>query len=381
MPGKDCMNILIANLGSTSVKYQLLEMPSEAVIAKGKIERVTDYRAAVEEVRKLEAPVDAVAFKAVHAGPDYCGTYLVDDGVLQAMEEFYPVAPLHNRIYLDGIRAFQEAMPGTPLVAAFETEFHSHRPAWAKRYGIPQEWGEKYGILRYGFHGASHEWVSERSAEMLDRPKAELRVVSCHLGGSSSVCAIKGGVSIDCSMGFSPQSGLENATRHGELDPFAVFYLQKKLNLSTEELLTRMLGDGGLAGLSGVEGGDIRDIVKAAEGGDVKASETFDLFCYSVKKYVGAYAAALEGLDAIAFTGGIGENGFRVRSMVCLGLAFLGVELDEAINVAQSGDRIISTPGSKTKVLVLEANEERIVARRACRVLRRMEKPPVAIRA
>lgn len=375
------MNILVANLGSTSVKYQLLDMPSETTIAKGKIERVTDYRAAVDELHKLDARVDAVAFKAVHGGPKYCGTYLVDDGVLAAMEEFCPVAPLHNRIYLDGIRAFQEVMPDTPLIAAFETEFHAKRPPYAKRYGIPQEWGEQFGIQRYGFHGASHEWVSERSAELLDTPKAELRLVSCHLGGSSSVCAIKGGISMDCSMGFSPQSGLENATRHGELDPFAVFYLQKKLNLNTEQMLDHLLAEGGLAGLSGIAGGDLRDIVKAAEGGDQKAIETFDLFCYSVMKYVGAYAAAMEGLDAIAFTGGIGENSFLVRTLICLGLAFLGVDLDESSNVAQAGDRVISTAESKTKVLVVEANEERIVARRANRALWRVENPPIAIRA
>jgi acetate kinase len=363
------MNILVANLGSTSVKYQVLEMPSEKVIAKGKVERVTDYRAAVAEIRKLDAPVDAVAFKTVHGGPNYCGTYVVDEGVLAAMEEFSTVAPLHNRIYLEGIRAFQESMPGVPLVAAFETEFHARRPAYARRYGIPQEWCEKYGILRYGFHGASHEWVSERCAEMIGAEKSSLRVVSCHLGGSSSLCAIKGGVSMDCTMGFSPQSGLENATRHGDLDPFAVFYLQEKLGLSTPQIVERLLKEGGLAGLSGIEGGDMRDIVEAAERGVTQAGEAFETFCYEVKKYVGAYAAAMEGLDAIVFTGGIGENRFRVRAMVCLGLSFLGVELDEQRNVAGTGDRFISTPDSDIKVLVVEANEERIVARRAARVL------------
>ncbi|MCZ2153666.1 MAG: acetate/propionate family kinase [Bryobacterales bacterium] len=367
------MNILVANLGSTSVKYQLLDMPSEAVIARGKIERVTDYRAAVEQLRKLEAPVDAVAFKAVHAGPEYCGTYVIDEGVMRAMDEFQTVAPLHNQIYLDGIRAFEQAMPGVPLVAAFETEFHARQPPYARHYGIPREWSKQFGIVRYGFHGASHEWVSVRAAELLNRPATEPRIVSCHLGGSSSICAIKGGISVDCSMGFSPQSGLENATRHGDLDPFAVFYLLKKLGLSLEDLVERLLEHGGLAGLSGIAGGDIRDIAKAADGGDSRASEAFDLFCYSVRKYIGAYAAALEGLDAIAFTGGIGENSFRLRSMVCLGLAFLGVELNEVANVSGQGDRVISTDSSRIKVLIVEANEERIVARRAMRALNRMQ--------
>ncbi len=378
---KGLMNILVANLGSTSVKYQLLDMPSETVIAKGKIERVTDYRAAVEQLRKLDAAVDAVAFKAVHAGPGYCGTYLIDEDVMRAMDEFHSVAPLHNQIYLDGIRAFQQAMPGTPLVAAFETEFHAKQPPYARHYGIPREWRERFGIVRYGFHGASHEWVSVRGAELLHRPATEPRMVSCHLGGSSSICAIKGGISVDCSMGFSPQSGLENATRHGDLDPFAVFYLRKKLGLSLDALVERLLEHGGLAGLSGIEGGDIRDIAKAADSGDIHARETFDLFCYSVRKYIGAYAAALEGLDAIAFTGGIGENSFRLRSMVCLGLAFLGVELDEAANTGGRGDRVISTPASRVAVLIVEANEERIVARRALQALGRMQPAPVIAEA
>lgn len=373
------MNILVANLGSTSVKYQLLDMPGERVIARGKVERVTDFGSAVKEIQKLDAVVDAVAFKTVHGGPKYRGTHVVDDGVLAAMEEFSVVAPLHNRIYLDGIRAFQEAMPATPMVAAFETEFHSHRPLYVQHYGIPQEWSEQFGIVRYGFHGASHEWVSVRGAEMLGLTRENLRLVSCHLGGSSSVCAIRGGKSLDCSMGFSPQSGLENATRHGDLDPFVLYYLQKKLGIPLDAIMDRLLRDGGLAGLSGIEGGDMRDIVKAAEGGDDRASEAFDQFCYDVKKYIGAYAAAMEGLDAVVFTGGIGENRFRVRSLICLGLAHLGIELDEESNVLEGGDRVISARTSRTTVLVVEANEERIVARRAERALRRLENPPISI--
>lgn len=367
--GRHPMNILVANLGSTSVKYRLLEMPAEKVLASGKLERVADYSEAIAQIQNLPEPVEAVAFKTVHGGPNYRGTHLIDEGLLSALEEYEMAAPLHNRIYIDGIRAFQKAMPGTPLVAAFETEFHRTRLDHNARYGIPSEWTEKYGIFRYGFHGASHQWVSERAASLLNTGPSSLRVVSCHLGGSSSVCAIRGGLSIDCSMGFSPQSGLENATRHGDLDAYALIYLQRKLDISVDEIERRLLREGGLAGLSGIEGGDMRDIVQAAESGDTDASRAFDQFTYQVKKYIGAYAAAMEGVDVVAFTGGIGENRFRVRSMVCLGLAFLGIEIDESLNVMEGGDRVISTPSSNAKVLVIEANEELIVARRASLVL------------
>lgn len=364
------MNILVANLGSTSVKYQILEMPSETLLARGKMERVTDFREAVErEFATLPVPVDAIAFKAVHGGPDYRGTYVVDEDVLAAMEEFLPAAPLHNRIYLDGMRAFQAALPGVPLVAAFETEFHKTRPPQASYYGIPAAWRERFGILKYGFHGASHQYIAQRVPELAGASAESLRVVSCHLGGSSSICAIRYGHSIDCTMGFSPQSGIENATRHGDLDVFAVLHLMNKLEITFEQVLESLTKDGGLAGLSGVAGGDMRDIVQAMERGNSDAAHAFEVFAYQVKKCIGAYAAAMEGLDVIAFTGGIGENRFRLRSAVCLGLGFLGVELSEELNVSEGADRIISAPGSRVKVMVIQANEELMVARRAAGIL------------
>src|SRR5215831_5869997 len=205
------LNILVPNLGSTSLKYQILEMPSERVLARGKLERVQDYKQAIACIDTAGGCVDAVAFKAVHGGPDYRGTFVIDDGVMRALEQFLPAAPAHNAIYLTGIRAFQEAMPGVPLVAAFETEFHRTMPDFARQYGVPAAWRDA-GVARYGFHGASHQFVGERATAILGRP---LRLVSCHLGGSSSICAIDRGRSIDTTMGFSPQSGLENATRHG----------------------------------------------------------------------------------------------------------------------------------------------------------------------
>ncbi len=364
------MNILVANLGSTSIKYQILAMPAETILASGKIERVTQYQEAIQqEFANLSVTVDAIAFKTVHGGPKYRGTYLVDDGVLAAMEEYLPAAPLHNRIYLDGMRAFREALPGVPLVAAFETEFHKTRPPHASFYGIPVAWREQYGVLKYGFHGASHQYIARRAPELAGAPMDSIRIVSCHLGGSSSVCAIHFGHSVDCTMGFSPQSGIENATRHGDLDVFAVLHLMNKLNLSYEQVLETLTHEGGLAGLSGVAGGDMRDIVESMESGNANAAHAFDVFAYEVKKTIGAYAAAMEGMDVIAFTGGIGENRFRLRSTICLGLGFLGVELSEELNVSGGGDRIISAPTSRVKVMVIQANEEVVVARRAAAVL------------
>ena len=201
------LNILVPNLGSTSLKFQILAMPEEAVLAKGRFERVADYGSAIQEIRTGSTPIDAVAFKAVHGGPRYCGTFLIDAGVLAALEQFLPAAPAHNAIYLTAIRAFRQAMPGVPLVAAFETEFHATIPAHASLYGVPAAWRDA-GVRRYGFHGASHQYVAERVAAMLGRPKEALRTISCHLGGSSSMCAIERGRSVDTTMGFSPQSGL-----------------------------------------------------------------------------------------------------------------------------------------------------------------------------
>src|SRR5438552_9916573 len=218
------MNILVPNLGSTSLKFQILNMPSETQLASGKVERVRDYREAIAQIQTGAIPIDAVAFKAVHAGPRYRGTFLIDDSVMAALEEFLPAAPAHNAIYLTGIRAFRESMPGVPLVAAFETEFHRTIPDHAREYGVPQSWREA-GVARYGFHGASHQYIGERVTATLGRA---VRLVSCHLGGSSSMCAIEDGRSVDTTMGFSPQSGLENATRHGDLDVFAVLYMMER---------------------------------------------------------------------------------------------------------------------------------------------------------
>ena len=359
------MNLLIPNLGSTSLKYQILEMPAENVLARGRVERVRDYREAITQIATGETPIHAVGLKAVHAGPKYRGTFPVDNGVVRAMEEYLCAAPAHNSIYLTAIRAFQESMPGVPLVAAFEPEFHATMPEYARLYGVPQRWLEE-GVAKYGFHGASHQYIAERVAVMLGR---EARLVSCHLGGSSSMCAVDRGRSIDTTMGFSPQSGLENATRHGDLDVFAVLFMMERHGWSIEEVRRQLARGGGLAGLSGVEGGDVRDLELAAENGNRCAALALDVFVYEVKKTIGAYAAAMGGLDAVAFTGGIGENSPRLRAACCAGLEFLDVRLDPARNENGSGDRRISPDGAAVTVLALATNEELIVARRAYRVL------------
>jgi acetate kinase len=364
------MNVLVPNLGSTSLKYQLLEMPSEQVLARGRLERVRDYREVVAQIHLSNVRVDAVAFKAVHAGPRYRGTFLIDDQVLAAMEEYLPAAPAHNAIYLTGIRAFRDSLPGVPLVAAFETEFHASMPEYASRYGVPPKWYERHGIRRYGFHGASHRYAGERAAALLSRPQDSLRLVSCHLGGSSSICAIERGRSVDTTMGFSPQSGLENATRPGDLDAFAVLCMMDRLGLTVTEVREQLAQGGGLAGLSGVTGGDVRDIERAAESGSRDASLALEVLSYQVRKTIGAYAAAMGGVDVVVFTGGIGENSPRLRSACCQGLEFLGITLDAARNGQGSGDRIISVDGAPVSVLAVAANEELIVARRAYALLR-----------
>ena len=365
------MNILVPNLGSTSLKYQLLEMPSGRVLARGRLERVTDYASAIRQMAINDAAIDAVAFKTVHGGPKYRGTFVIDDEVIAALEEYLPAAPAHNAIYLMGISAFRAAMPRVPLVAAFETEFHATMPEYAGRYGIPKDWCERFGVQRYGFHGASHQYVSERVPEILGVQREGLRLVSCHLGGSSSICAVRDGKSIDTTMGFSPQSGLESATRHGELDVFALLFLMKKNGWTVATAAEQLTRTAGLAGLSGILGGDVRDLEKAILEGNADAALALSVFIYEVRKTIGAYAAAMEGVDAIAFTGGIGENSAGLRRHCCTGLEFLGVKLDPVRNEAGDGDRVVSADGCKVAVVTLATNEELIVARRAYDTLTR----------
>lgn len=370
------MRILVPNLGSTSLKYKLLQFPEERELAVGRTERIgqsggdaAGHREAIAQVLRDAGVIDAVGFKAVHAGPRYRGTHRIDDGLLAALEEFRDAAPLHNGIYLEGIREFREQRPELELVAVLETGYHASMPPWSSNYGLPAEWREKHGIRRYGFHGASHRSVGERVPKILRASPDGLRIISCHLGGSSSVCAIWDGRSYDTTMGFSPQSGLENATRHGELDAFAALFLMDRLGMSPSEMRARLVRDGGLAGLSSIPGGDLRDIEQAAASGNEGAELALATLAYQVRKAIGAYAAAMGGIDALAFTGGIGENSAELRRRICKGLEFLGLELSNQRNETAVPDCRIALTRSNVACLVLAAQEELVVGREVYRLL------------
>jgi acetate kinase len=395
------MKILVVNVGSTSLKFRLLEMETESVIASGGVDRVGSGRSAAtyqvgdgpRQQEEITCPnqkgaieyalrlltssesgvlsdleeVDAVGFKPVHA-KDIADSVVVTEEVIQAMEEYIPLAPAHNPPYIEAFRIFQQLLPGKPLVGVFEPAFHKTIPDYARTYGIPYQWSEKHAIRRYGFHGASHRYVSQRVPQLIGRLEGDLRIISCHLGGSSSMCAIRDGVSVDTSMGFSPQSGLPNATRNGDLDPFILFYLMEKEGLSIQDLRARLVKEGGLKGISGLSG-DVRDLEEAADGGNPRAELALNVLVHETRKYIGAYTAVLEGLDVLSFTGGIGENGVRVREKICRGFEYLGLRLDTAKNKVRGQEGLISEPTSPVKVVVVSANEELVIARETARLL------------
>ncbi len=384
---------LIANVGSTSLKYQVLRMPEEVCVAKGRFERIGQedgiwshedqtetlplpgYGSAIDRMVALldasDGPLggldslDGVGFKTVIAkGIDGCVELTAD--VLKRMEAYTLLAPAHNPPYIQAIRAFSERLPSKKMIGLFEPAFHQTMPEYARIYPIPERWRTEHAIRRYGYHGASHRYVAERLPQLMQRPANELRLISCHLGGSSSLCAIQGGKSIDTSMGFSPQSGVFHATRHGDLDPFAVLYVMKEEGLTPDAVIPWLTKQSGLAGISGIASGDCRDIEEAMDNGNADAKLAFDAFCYGVKKQIGAYLAALGGLDGIGFAGGIGERGTRVRAAVCQGLAELGIVLDENANQEANGkETCISTAESPVAIWIVPTNEELIVAR-AC---------------
>jgi acetate kinase len=395
------VKVLVVNAGYTSLKFRLFEMVDESVIAVGRIERVggagspfsyqmgshpeqeeeivcPDMRAAIEYALKtLTAPetgvlksledLDAIGFKPVHA-KDIADAVLVTDDVFEAMEAYIPLAPAHNPPYIEAFRIFQELLPSKPLVGVFEPAFHRTIPDYARTYAIPYELSQKYAIRRYGFHGASHRYVSYRAPQLVNSEPAGLRIISCHLGGSSSMCAIKDGKSVDTSMGFSPQAGLPHATRNGDLDPFILLYLMDKEGLSTAEMTELLSKNGGLKGISGVSG-DVRDLEEAADAGNDRAALAINVLVHETRKYIGAYTAVLGGLDVLAFTGGIGENGIRVREAICRGLECFGVHLDLDANSIRGQEGIVSKRDSPARVAVVLANEELIIARETARVL------------
>jgi acetate kinase len=376
------MKVLVANIGSTSFKYSLLGMPEGTLLGKGRVERIgrpggdcPTYAAAID--RCLEAVVGdgkplaslkdlaAVGFKAVHAGA-LTGARLVNEEVLQAMEEVSFLAPAHNPPYMAAMRAFAVTVPEVPLVALFETAFFDQVPEAATTYALPFRWREQYQIRRYGFHGASHRFTGERAQELCLRPN--LRHISCHLGGSSSLAALRGGVAIDCSFGMSPQSGLPQNNRAGDVDVFAVFYLMKKTGAGVDEMARLLASESGLAGISGLSG-DVRDLSEAAAAGNRRAQLALDVYVYQIRRYLGAFLLELGGLDILTFSGGIGENDSWIRSGICMGLENFGVQLDRSKNGSVSGETRISEGHSAVEVWVIPTNEEWIVARAAAELV------------
>jgi acetate kinase len=394
------MKILVANLGSTSFKYRLFDMAGEKQLARGGIERigspesrcaveiggnrlektlrVPDHAEAVRQcLAQLTDPqsgclkdateVSAIALKAVHGGR-LSGVQRVTSDVLAAMEEMNDVAPAHNPPYIAAMRMFMERLPEIPLVAAFETDFHQTIPEANRCYAVPLDWAEKWGVRRHGFHGASHRYIARRTAELLGRD--DLRIISCHLGGSSSLCAIRGGKSQATSMGFSAQSGLPQNNRVGDFDPFALPILIRRTGKTLEAVLDQLANQGGLLGLSGVSS-DLRDIIAAAESGNARAKLALDVFVADIRRYLGAYLVELGGADAIVFTGGIGENNPALRAAVLNNLEEFGIRLDPAANASARGEAKVSAPGSRVQVWVMPTNEELIVARLAAECLKK----------
>ncbi len=379
------MNILVANIGSTSFKYRLYAVERDAVLAQGRIERIgqpggdcPDYETAIRRcvadiagdgkpLRHL-GELAAIGFKAVHAGP-VSGARVVDDDVLAAMEEYAFFAPAHNPPYVAAMRSFARGVPGVPLVALFETAFFDRLSDAATTYAVPFAWREELGVRRYGFHGASHRAANEHAQSVLG---PGLRHVSCHLGGSSSLAAIRDGVAVDTSFGMSPQSGLPQNNRCGDLDVFAALFVMKKRGLGPDEMARVLSAQSGLAGVSGLSG-DIRDLDEAAASGNARARLALDAYVRSIRHYLGAFLVELGGIDVLTFSGGIGENSPDIRVGVCAGLGEFGLVLDTALNADARGVARISSAASRVPILIVPADEERIVARATAEVVRRAD--------
>lgn len=395
------MKILVLNCGGSSMKYQIIDMDGERVCVKGKIDRlgtdrarlvhetagkpriesdtnIRDYAEGIsfvtaklkeDRVIRGTADVSAVAHKLAHGGKRFRDAVLITDEVLDAIRECSVLAPVHNPPGIRGIEVCRELLPGIPQVGVFETAFHATIPDYAYMYGVPYEWYEKYGVRKYGFHGASHSFVVDRAAAIVGRPKEDLKIVSCHLGSGTSVACVMHGKSLDISSGFTPQSGTIMSTRPGDFDPWVLPYLMERTGLSVEELSRKLVREGGLLGISGVSG-DMRDIEEAAARGNDRARLALDVFCYHVKRYIGSFVASMNGIDVLIFTGGIGENDPAIRARIADRLDYLGIVVDGTRNQALSGlEGMISPEGTRVKVLVIPTDEERVVARQAAQVL------------
>ena len=391
------MNVLVINAGSSSLKYQLLNPTTGELLAKGLCERIgidglftyTPQLPGKEAIKAASVSmpthseaiqavlnalvdekngvigsmkeIDAVGHRVVHGGEKFAKSVVITDEVMQAIEECNPLAPLHNPANIIGIKACQELMPGVPMVAVFDTAFHQTMPPVAYTYALPYEYYEKDKVRRYGFHGTSHKYVSQRAAAMLGKKPEELKLISCHLGNGSSVTAVDGGKSVDTSMGFTPLAGLPMGTRSGDIDAGILEYLMNKYGMDIKEMVNVLNKKSGVMGVSGVSS-DFRDLEEAFEQGNERAGLAVDMFNYGVKKLIGAYAAAMGGVDAIIFTAGVGENSASQRMAIASGLEFMGVKMDEDANKVRGEERVISAPDSKVTVLLIPTNEELMIA-------------------
>ena len=391
------MNILVINAGSSSLKYQLLNPETGVLLAKGLCERIGidgkfTYKPQVEGKEALDAvdvampthseaiqavldalvdakngvigsmeEIDAVGHRVVHGGEAFAGSVLITDAVMQALEDCIPLAPLHNPANITGIKACEACMPGVPMVGVFDTAFHQTMPPKAYMYALPYEYYENDKVRRYGFHGTSHKYVAQRAAAMLGKDISELKLISCHLGNGSSVTAVDGGKTVDTSMGFTPLAGVPMGTRAGDLDAGILQYLMNKHGMDNDAMLNILNKNSGVQGVSGVSS-DFRDLENAFKGGNERAGLAVDMFNYGVKKLIGAYAAAMGGVDAIIFTAGVGENSASQRMAIASGLEFMGVKMDAEANNVRGKEVEISAADSKVKVLLIPTNEELMIA-------------------
>ena len=389
------MKVLVVNCGSSSLKYQVLDMSTSTLLAKGLVERIgidgsaikhekvgadkfvletpmKNHKDAIEHVLnalldenhgvvKSMDEIEAVGHRVVHAGEKYASSVLITDDVMDALRECSDLAPLHNPPNILGIEACKELMPNTPMVGVFDTAFHQTMPPEAYIYAIPYEYYEKYGIRKYGFHGTSHKYVAMRAAEMLGEEIGNLRIITCHLGNGASCAAVKNGVCIDTSMGFTPLDGLVMGTRSGAIDPAVITFIKEKEGISAEEVLQILNKKSGVQGISGISS-DFRDLEEAARQGNERAQLALKVFAYRVKSYIGSYMAKMNGADAIVFTAGIGENDIDMREMICSDLDGIGVKLDADKNNVRASEAIISADDSKVKVLLIPTNEELMIA-------------------
>ena len=389
------MKVLVVNCGSSSLKYQLIDMENEEVLAKGYIEKIgladsflthtakgekykieknipnheEGMKVVIEQLLNKDygvikdlKEIDAVGHRVVHGGEKFSGSVVITDAVVNAIEECIPLAPLHNPAGITGIEACKKALPGVPMVGVFDTAFHQTIPEKAYIYPIPYKYYEEYKIRKYGFHGTSHKFVSKRVAELVGKPLEDLKVITCHLGQGASLCAVKDGKSVDTTMGLTPLAGVPMGSRSGDIDPSIVTFIMKKENLTPDQMDKILNKESGKLGISGVSVDD-RDIEAVAKEGNKRAQLALDSFVYQVVGNIGKYAAQMNGVDVITFAGGIGENSKEVRKQICESLSFLGVEIDNEKNNTRGEEIEISTPNSKVKVYIVPTNEELMIAR------------------